>query len=545
MKKNIYKILMAVLPVLALTSCIDDLDRFPLNDTTSEVVYSTFDGTKSALAKVYGAYTLTGQTGPAGSSDIAGLDEGSNADFLRCWFNHQEMPTDEAHCLWGDPGIPELNNIDFISTGSFTIGLYDKCILQIMYANDFLRNTNGRDYGSQQEEVNYFRGEARFLRAFAYWVLMDEFGNPPFVTENDGLGILPNQIQRADLFNYVESELLDLINSNGLKAAKSNEYGRADIAAACALLARVYLNAEVYTGTARWTDAITYSKKVIDAGYSLKGNYEHLFLADNNTNNPEVILSINYDGKSARSYGGTTFLINCGSNGDYQTTYADKIIHYGLFTNANWNGYRFRKEFIDKFDSGDKRYLFVGENPALGSDPSKNENGLETYKYRNITSASTVGNPVYGSDPEFADNDFPLFRLAEQYLIYAEAVVRGGTGGTMSEAVGYVNLLRERAFGNSTKNVSSLDAQFILDERARELYWECFRRTDLIRYNQFTTSNYIWEWKGGVQAGRTVDAHFNLYPIPAQDLMANPNLKQNDKYLKDYRYKRLGRTKRI
>jgi hypothetical protein len=530
MKTNIYKIVMAVLPVWMVTSCLKDLDRFPQNDTTPEVVYATFNGAKEALAKVYGAYTLSGQTGPDGSPDVAGLDEGSNADFLRCWFNHQEMPTDEAHCLWGDKGVSELNGINFIASSDgapFTLGLYDKCILQVMYANDFLRNTADRSYSNQQE-VNYFRGEARFLRAFAYWVLMDEFGNPPFVTENDELGILPEQIKRADLFTYVESELLDLINNNGLKAAKSNEYGRADVAAACALLARVYLNAEVYTGTARWTDAITYSKKVIDAGYSLHTSYEHLFLADNDQKNLEIILPIAYDGINTRLHGGTTFLINCGSSSDYQTTYEDKIIHYGILTNANWNGYRARENFTNKFEPGDKRFLFVGENKAIGSDPSKNTNGLETYKYRNITSASTAGNPVYGSDPQFADNDFPLFRLAEQYLIYAEAAIRGG--GNKESALDYVNKLRVRAGITTPLTLDNLTLGFILDERARELYWECFRRTDLIRYNQFTTADYIWEWKGGVQAGRAVDSHFNLYPIPSADLQANPKLYQNDKY---------------
>jgi hypothetical protein len=516
-----------------LTSCLNHLDRFPQNDTTSQIVYSTFKGTKEALAKVYGAYTLSGQKGPSGLPDIAGLDEGSNADFLRCWFNHQEMPTDEAHCLWGDKGISELNSINFIASSDgapFTLGLYDKCILQVMYANDFLRNTAANNYGADQPEVNYFRGEARFLRSFAYWVLMDTFGNPPFVTENDPLGILPNQIRRPELFNYIETELLDLINNNGLKPARSNEYGRADLAAAYALLARIYLNAEVYTATPRWTDALTYSKKVIDVGYTLHPNYQHLFLSDNDRNNPELILPIAYDGTRTRLFGGITFLINCGSNSDYQTTYASQIIHYGLFTNANWNGYRTRKQFTDKFESTDKRNLFVGENPAIGSEPNRSTNGLQTYKYRNITSASTIGNPIYGSDQEFADNDFPLFRLAEQYLIYAEAVVRGAEGGSMTEAINYINQLRERAFGNTTKNVNTIDPPFILDERARELYWECFRRTDLIRYHQFTTADYIWEWKGGVQSGRTVDTHFNLFPIPSADLQANPNLKQNDKY---------------
>ncbi|MDR3226312.1 MAG: RagB/SusD family nutrient uptake outer membrane protein [Prevotellaceae bacterium] len=538
MKRNkfITKITFMALSVFLFASCISDLDRFPENDSTAQIVYSTFDGYKSALAKVYAGYTLSGNTGPAGSPDIIGLDEGGNADFLRCFFNHQEMPTDETHCIWNDPGVPELNNINFVSTCSFTIGLYNKCITQIMYANEFIKNSDEGSVSSkgftaeQVAEIKAFRAEARFLRAFDYWVLMDIFGNPPFITENDPFDFLPPQIQRADLFDYVESELLDLVNSNLLKDAKTNEFGRADKAAAWALLARIYLNAEIYRGSPKYTEAVTYSKKVIDAGYSLKDNYEHLFLADNNLNNNEVILSINYDGMNTRLYGGTTFLINCSSSGDYQSTYASTLIHYGVFTNANWSGYRARTEFSQKFDTGDKRFLFVGDNPAIADHPSEYPYGLATYKYRNIKSTSTVGNPVYGSHSEFADNDFPLFRLAEMYLVYAEAVLRGGTGGSTGEAVGYINLLRERAYGNTSGNVGSINLDFILDERARELYWECFRRTDLVRYGKFTTADYIWEWKGGVQNGRAVDSHFNIYPIPATDLMANPNLNQNDRY---------------
>jgi hypothetical protein len=540
MKKNkfITKIMVAAVSVFWLTSCLGDLDRFPENETTSKNVYSTFEGYKGALAKIYAAYTLSGNQGPAGKPDVVGLDEGQNADFLRCWFNHQEMPTDEAHCRWNDPGIPQLNNINFASDPSnsrFTIGLYSKCILQIMYANEFLRNSSdngdGKNFsGDQVTEVKYFRAEARFLRTFAYWVLMDIFGNPPFITENSTMGELPLQIKRADLFNYLESELRDLTDNNLLKAARANEYGRVDMAAGNALLARLYLNAEVYTGTPRWNDALAYAKKVIDAGYSLKSNYEHLFLADNNLNNSEVILSINYDGSKTRLFGGTTFLINCTSNGVYEDTYRNKIIDFGIEKNNNWGGYRVRKQFSEKFSVGDKRFLFVGENISLGSDPNTYENGLATYKYRNITSASTVGNPIYGSDPtqEFADNDFPLFRLAEMYLIYAESVVRGG-GGSKGEAAGYINQLRTRA-GVSTIGESELTANFVLDERARELYWECFRRTDLIRFGQFTTADYLWEWKGGIQAGRAVDSHFNIYPIPDSDKNANVNLVQNPGY---------------
>ncbi|MDR0506643.1 MAG: RagB/SusD family nutrient uptake outer membrane protein [Dysgonamonadaceae bacterium] len=524
MKKYIYQIIAIVAPVLMLASCTD-LDISPENTSSSEIVFETFEGTKSALAKVYLAYTTTGNEGPGGKTDldIPGIDEGSNADFLRTWFNHQELPTEEAHCLWQDAGIPELNDINFTTDDKFTMGLYYRIMIQIMYANEFIRNAK-EELGA---EVKNFKAEARFIRAFDYWVLMDIFGNPPFVTENDKLGVLPNQTNRAELFKYIESELLDITNNGLLKAPKTNEYGRADQAAAWALLARLYLNAEVYTGTAYWKDAAKYSQKVINENYTLKGNYEELFLADNDKNNPEIILPITYDGKYSRLNGGTTFLINCTFNGDYKTTYKSKVIESGIYDNSNWSGYRIRKNLSDKFEAGDKRYLFVGENPSLGNEPSTFTNGLMVYKYRNIKSGSTEDNVIDGSDRTFADTDFPLFRLAEQYLIYAEAVVRGGDSKT--DAVGYINQLRGRASA-STISEADLTTDFILDERARELYWECFRRTDLIRYNRFTSSGYIWEWKGGVQNGRGVDAHFNIYPIPASDMDSNSNLKQNAGY---------------
>ena len=524
MKNNLIKTIAIIVSVWMFASCTD-LDIYPENTSSSEVVFSTFDGTKGALAKVYAAYTLTGNSGPDGKTDlpIPGVDEGSNADFLRTYFNHQELPTEEAHCLWNDAGIPELNDINFTADDKFTSGLYYRVIMQIMYANEFIRNAKV----DLNQEVSAFIAEARFIRAFDYWVLMDLFGNPPFVTENDALGLLPEQTDRATLFQYIESELKEITDNNLLKAPKSNEYGRADQAAAWALLARLYLNAQIYTGTARWADAAMYSKKVIDAGYSLKDNYEHLFMADNHLNNPEVILPITYDGTKTRLNGGTTFLINCTFNGDYLSKYADILIHSGIYDNANWSGYRIRQELSEKFETGDKRYLFVGENPALGDDPTTFTNGLMVYKYRNITSASTQESVVNGSDRRYADTDFPLFRLAEQYLIYAEAMVR--SGGSKGEALGYINQLRNRA-GVSSLNEAALTVEFILEERARELYWECHRRTDLIRYGLFTSSSYVWEWKGGVKAGRGMSAHFNIYPLPASDMNANTNLKQNAEY---------------
>lgn len=136
-----------------------------------------------------------------------------------------------------------------------------------------------------------------------------------------------------------------------------------------------------------------------------------------------------------------------------------------------------------------------------------------------------------GSDPtgDFPDTDFPMFRLADVYLMYAEAVLRGGQGGSVTQATDYINILRSRAYGNSNGNISTaqLTLDFILDERARELYWEGHRRTDLIRFGKFTGGAYLWPWKGGIQQGTATESYKDLYPIPSTDLIANPTLNQN------------------
>ncbi len=151
--------------------------------------------------------------------------------------------------------------------------------------------------------------------------------------------------------------------------------------------------------------------------------------------------------------------------------------------------------------------------------------GIAVTKYRNLTRSGAEGSSV-----DYADIDFPISRLAEMYLIYDEAFLRGG-GGDDVTALSYFNKLRTRAYGGSTAgNVSSIDLNLILDERARELYWEGFRRTDLIRYGRFTSASYLWPWKGGVAGGKGVEAFRNIYPIPASDVSANTNLTQNPGY---------------
>lgn len=531
MKKHLFKTgSLAALAIIALASCNKDLNRYPSNTATANDVYSTATGYKQALAKVYGAYALTGSSGSA-SSDLGGIDAGTS-DFVRLLWDAQELTTDEAVCAWNDPGVPDFHNINWTSGNTILNGLYSRCLYQITVANSFISNTTdaavAKFSGSDATNIRYYRAEARFLRAYQYWVLMDLFANPPFTTEKSpiGTGFLPNPTTRANLFRYIESELLNLDSANAMVPARQNEYGRADQAAVWALLARLYLNAEVYlgSGSGKYTNAITYANKVINAGYTLHPKYQNLFLADNNLNNPEQILSIAYDGQHTQNYGGTTFIINAAIGGSM----APK--NYGV-PGGGWGGNRITSAipnlFPDLTGTADTRSLFYtnGQSLAINSIATFT-NGLAVIKFQNINSDGTT--PPNAS--VYASTDFPLFRLAEMYLVYAEAVLRGGTGGSQAQAITYFNMLRQRAYQNTNGNTTTLNLADILNERGRELYWECFRRTDLVRYGLFTSGSYLWPWKGGVSSGTNVDAHFNIFPIPSVDLAANPNLIQNPGY---------------
>jgi starch-binding outer membrane protein, SusD/RagB family len=527
MKKNLFKLIYLLPALLIVTSCGKDLDRLPNNGLNSESVYSSLEGYKSVLAKVYGSFATTGNVGPNGNGDVQGIDEGTS-DFLRLYWKAQELSTDEAVVAWGDPGIQDFHNMNWTSNNPMLKGLYYRSFYQITLANEFIRQAaddklNARGI-SAVDQVRQMAKEARFLRAYQYWILMDLFGNPPFVDENSPIAgsTLPQQIMRPELFTYVENELKALETEMPV----SNEYGRVNRATVWALLARMYLNAQVYTGTAKWAEAVTYSKRVIDAGYSLVSNYAWLMRADNQQNTNEFVFTINYDGQKIQNWGGTTFLTHASVGGSMVAS------QFGV--DGGWGGIRATKNlpllFPDLTGAADKRSQFhtAGQNIDIFSLTTFTD-GLGVTKYRNITRAG-----ANGSNLTWVDIDFPLFRLAEMYLIYAEATLRGGaaSGGDANTALGYINNLRLRAYGNTSGNISlaQLTTDFILDERARELYWEGFRRTDLIRYNKFVEAGYLWPWKGGVAAGRGMPAYLKLYPLPSSDVNANPNLVQNPGY---------------
>ncbi|MET2985843.1 RagB/SusD family nutrient uptake outer membrane protein [Aureibaculum conchae] len=621
MKKHIFKItfLSVMLGLFTLTSCLKDLDTKP-NDDDIALADEVFDNPasyKQVLAKLYAGLAISGQQGPAGLPDISGIDEGFS-QYLRQYWLAQEVTTDEAVIGWADGSLPDYHEHDWNSGNEFVRALYDRIFYQIKACSAFLKQTtpdvlSGRGVdGELLNDINTYRAEARFLRALSYYHALDFFGNVPFIDEDDPIGFwTPEQMSRADLFNFVESELLAI--ESELVAPKANEYARVDKAGAWALLTRLYLNAEVYADQAKYTEAISYANKIINAGYTLESEYENLFLADNHTADG-VIFPIAFDGLRTQSYGGTTFLIHAaiggsmvpadfGVNGgwggnrttkalvnlfnyDFNSTAANNAIgaasNWGIVGDlTDWGGQpdmtlyqtgtanvyqayyqlpdaeiKFRPDNTWGSDFGDNgsninvtaglyritintadqsftmelladsRAMFHtdGQNLEIEEIPTFTE-GYAITKFKNV---DRDGNPGSDTKGDFTDTDFPLFRLADVYLMYAEAVLRGGTGGDEATAIGYINELRTRA--NSPVLVTSIDLDLILDERARELYWEGHRRTDLIRYGRFTDGGYTWPWKGGSKDGVSTSNHLDLFPIPSTDLNSNPNLKQNSGY---------------
>ena len=519
----------AMLFAVGLTSC-DYLDVTPI-DPNSVMVPDE----PALYSKCYATMALAGQSGADGDCDIDRLDGGTTG-FVRQMWNLNELPTDEAICAWGDPGIPEFNFNTYDASHRMVEGFYNRLYASIAYCNHYLDVCAGAD-ATREAEV-------RFLRAMYYYFLMDCFGNVPFATEL--MSTSPEQIQRADLFKWIETELLEVKDKLLAPAARKSTdqgYGRADQDAANLLLARMYLNAEVYTGTARWADAQEYAEKVIAGPHKLwtgSANgwtaYQMLFMGDNGESGAscEAILPLLQDGVITTSYGTAMYVISSAWKDDMDTQ-----SNFGIdFTNC-WAGNRARSQLVAKFFpgndapevaaadmvqlAGDDRALFFGIGRSLVvTTPGEFTSGYSVAKFRNAYSTGATPH-----NNKFVDMDYFLMRAAEAYLIAAEADARLHNNVTQAKGTQYINALRERA--HATKE-NSYTVKQILDERSRELYFEGFRRTDLIRFGLYNTGDYMWDWKGGAQAGAPFAATRCLYAIPAEDLNANPNLKQNPGY---------------
>ncbi len=522
-----------MLSALLITSCTDDLNTEPeVEQTLANILEQDPNAVKGLLAKLYGGLTLNGQGDPDSNpqDDFPNAADENETVYLRALWNLQEMTTDVVKNRWGDNGLDPLTKASgWVSTNKFFSHMYNRIYFQIAQVNNFLFETASLDFAEKTE----MRAEARFLRAFAYYNGMDLFGGIPLVTEEDGVGSAPKpKASRAEIFSYVESELLDLKEDIPV----TQEYGRINRATVDMLLAKIYLNAEVFTGTAMYDKALNSTVDVINSSFTLDDDYQSIFQGDNNTS-PEIIFPWVADKDFSRSYGNTTYIINGSLSGDTMNT-ADFGSQngwtghrcteglYGLFGDLNDDSTDTSIDTSD--DNEDKRAIFHsrGHNYEM-ADYKEWTDGYPTTKFRNSYSDGT--GPVMNN----SDVDFPMFRLADAYLMYAEAHLRGG-GGDANTALEYINALRQRAYGNASGNISAgeLTLDFLIDERARELYYEAHRRQDLIRFGRFTGGSYIWPWKGGIAAGTSIPEHYDLFPIPLSAIQANPELEgqQNPGY---------------
>ena len=542
----------ALLMGMGLNSCVKDLDVEPIdpsliNDVTPEQLFN----------KCYSVFATSGNNGGDDNVDIDGLDGGFQHKFRQMW-NSNELTTDEAICGWGDEGIASYCHNSYDASHPMLRGYYYGLCIGITFCNQYIEEFS--DYDATMT------AEIRFLRAFQFYLLTDAFGNIPFTTKISGDN--PEQYTRAQVCEFIESELKDIIGEGSGNQVLSDPmpknygqtgFGRVDKAAAWMLLARLYLNSQVYTGTARWAEARDYAKKVMDSPYRLFTNdysgkgidgverkftaYQMLFMGDNGTNGAmvEAVFPVIQNGTRTTSYGGTNFLIASTFDGDMHPYPYDNSEVNGLYNNNTWGGNRCRPELIKKFFSdidapeghaytvaeaaGDDRALFETEGRNLNvENESDFKYGYATAKFTNFKCDGSKG-----SDNTFPDSQLLYMRAAEAYLTYAEAVTRlAGSGAAPADAVTAINAIRTRAHATEKASYSLND---ILDEWSREFYFEGRRRVDLIRFGKFGgNTDYKWQWKGGAYAGRDFEAYRNVFAIPTDDLIANPNLKQNEGY---------------
>lgn len=559
--------------LFTLTSCINDLETLPMNDwdTTSETAYGTSEQAYvQGLAKLYFNFTSNDTT------DLL-VSDGGASELIRCFWTCNEVSTDACKCAWGDTWAMAINSNTWTDAeNDMVYGVFVRTLQGISYVNEYLRQTAPEKLADRgvdaalAAKIEVFRAEARFLRAYFYWMAMDIFGAVPFTTEDSPFGAeAPKQASSKSIYNFVVSELEDLAtDASVMPAAKSNR-PRADKGSVLGLLARVYLNAEVYSGEPAYDKAKSTCERIFGLGYALCSNYEHLFRGDNGENADaynEFLYAVSYDQDKAQSWGGGTYLTCAAIGSEDKEIETDedwivdgevkkddngnplKVKISRIGTGNGWNGLHIHEQFINKYynptnvDWENGTYTIADKRGANIFTTEKRTGGTFTvltnsfydgwgcYKYNNIP--STEDGREYWlrtQNPDKSTNiDFPMIRLAEIYLIYAEACLRQGSGAPAQQ---YMAQLAERAgvdYGFDKLGSWDNEARdWFVAERARELLWEGHRRTDLIRYGLFTSAEYLWPFKGGEESvlGQEFADYKKLFAIPASQIKANPDLK--------------------
>ena len=529
-----------------LTSCVNDLDTLPLNKTEpiAEYVYSNSEEAYlSGLGRLYFQFVTNDLT------DLQQMDGGAS-EIIRAFWSVQETTTDEAKCSWeNDAWVRALNTNTWTEVQNDAVyAVYVRTLQGIAYVNEYLRQTapsklNDRGVSAElAAKIDVYRAEARFIRAYLYWMAVDCFGSVPFTTENSpfGGGYFPKQASRSDIYDYCVSELSYLISDESPMLSPRSNPPRADKGSAAGLLARMYLNSNVYTGVPRWTEAKALCENIFAMGYSLCPDYASLFRGDNGENPQaagEMLWAIDYDADNTESYGGTTYILSASMA---STDITDESRPNGQ-TNG-WAGLRVPYEYVSKYfgvsgqdyqtgtyEVADKRgevFYIKGRSESMEGALYSFMNGWTCLKFNNIPHDQTDGSYINVSATlNFSNVNFPMIRLAEICLIYAEACMNLGQGAM---ALPYLAELSARA---GVPAPSEVTAEFLVAERARELMWEAHRRTDLIRFGLYDSPDFLWPYKGGDSfAGQGFPSYKCLFPIPPTELAANDALVQTPGY---------------
>ena len=546
--KSFVKLGVLVMAVMGMTACVNDLNTEPI-DKNSTTAFNQ----DAVFSKCYATLALTGQKGPDGDCDIDDLDEGTSS-FYRMMWELNEFCSDEGWWIWNDVGLADIRVMNWNGDNALVKGLYYRLNIDIKLCNHFL------EHASTDELGNIQRAEVRFIRALNYWYMLDMFKVAPLSTKESTE--LPEFVEREALYTWLVGELNELTEI--LPEQRLSVY-RVDKYAAWLLLARTYLNAEVYTGKAAWAEAENAAKEAQKGNYQLLTEetiskdgvrysaYQKLFMGDNHNNGAqnEALLLIYQDGVYCQCWGGSRFVINAVRDaGMVPAGSAD-----------SWKCFRSSPEMVYMFADPEAADTIKADEytmPSLLKDDrailcSQSDSNLtQVWKLSGSMSAefydcwsvvkftgvySTAAHPAknVASDANWPDTYIPLLRLAEAYMIEAEALFRQNK---TSEALDIINnVIRKRA---NAAPLTTLDEKTLCDEWSREFYTEGRRRTDLIRFNRFAgpkadANQYTWEGRGGKKTGEpyvSFPEKWNWYPIPNDDKASNANYKktQGDGY---------------
>lgn len=489
------------------SSCVGDLNVEPEDPKTV-----TEPKSKEDMESLFGALYYDLLTG-----DGLAVSDGGAGSFTRCHFNLQEITADECFISdkWNDPGYTVLNFNTWGNDNEWIYAAYSREDHLAKLASVFISDLH--TYGPawySEDEIKAMDAEARVLRAYANYCKIDLFGKGPWVDENSETGAVPETCDRATLFQRTVADLN--ANLDNLIPAAQQTYGRISREAGYMLLAKLYLNAEVYTGTAMWQECANALQKVVGTGLQLAPEYKYLFCASNDkyVGNGEIIWAVPQRIGFTETYGGTTYLTaGCWMEADGDDTPLAAKLKELNNNGTPWSGLRIRPELSKALKGDPRRLLFEGsyqeEIPDLAS-YKENSCGYMLIKYTNTTEDdyyNAAGDDNNGS--QVSNADYPLFRLADAYLMLAECQLHG----VNCDGFTYFNKVRARV---GLEPIAAPTASEILKERQCELYMEGHRRSDLIRFNLYTGSAYLWSWKGGEYTGTGIDATRALYPIPYQ-----------------------------